>query len=243
MLRCVLCDDDNTAGDTLRGFLKEYSVPLACTVFSDPLRLLTALRSGQKYELYILDIVMPAMTGIDLAREIRNVDEGAALIFITGSDDFHKEAYGVDALSYIEKPLEKDKLFRSLDRAMRYLGEKRDVILPVETKSGLQALNINRIVYVESYRHVLNFHMSDGSTVETLSSSIPLNQLMQSLPFPPFCSPYRGFIVNFDFVSCLGKLQLTMLQGSVIPIPQKQFSKVRRQYSDYLLTRYSRGEL
>jgi DNA-binding LytR/AlgR family response regulator len=239
MLRCVLCDDDKAAGDTVRGFLKEYAVQLDCSVFCDPFTLLAAVRSGQKYDIYILDIVMPAMTGIELAREIRKADCSCVIIFITSSDDFHKEAYGVDALSYIEKPPQKAEFFRALDRTLRYLGEKSDAVLPIETKSGIAAIHINQIVYVESFRHVLNFHMSDGSTVETRNSSLPLKELTESLRFPPFYMPYRGFIVNLDSVSCLGKLQLTMLTGAVIPIPQKQFSKVRQQYSDYVLTRYA----
>ncbi len=89
---------------------------------------------------------------------------------------------------------------------------------------------------------MITFHLSDGSTIDTLDSSLSLEKLTEALQSPPFCAPYRGFLVNLSFVDCLRKLQLSMTTGAVIPIPHKQFSRVRQQYSDYLLTRYAKGE-
>lgn len=241
MLHCAVCDDDKSAAEVLHDMINEYPAELNCDVFLDPTALLSAIRSGKKFDLYILDIIMPELSGVALAHEIRQADDNCVIIFLTSSDEFSRDAFRVEALQYLDKPANRETLFHALDRALRYIGEKNDEILPVLTKTGIHALHSDKIVYAESFRHVITFHLSDGSAVETLDSSLSLQELSEKLRFPPFCTPCRGFIVNYSFVDCLRKLELCMITGAVIPIPQKQFSRVRLQYSDYLLTRYAKG--
>ncbi len=243
MLHCAVCDDDQVVIAALQSMMIEYPAELDCAAFFDPLDLLEEIRNGRKFDLYILDIVMPQMTGIDLAREIRKTDSDCGIIFLTTSDEFHSDAFDVEALQYLNKPADKTALYHAIDRALRYLGNQKEEVLPLQTKNGIYALVIDRIVYVESYKHTLCFHLKDGSKIDTLDSSLALKKLLETLRFPPFCTPYRGFIVNLNYVDCLSKLQFSMTTGALIPIPQKQFSKVRRQYSDYLLTRYAKGEI
>lgn len=240
MLHCAVCDDDKSVAGILQGMLNRYSSELDCSAFLNPLELLSAIRRGQRFDLYILDIIMPELMGIDLAREIRQADGDCVIIFLTSSDEFHKDAFDVEALHYLDKPVDQVKLYQTLNRAMRYIGNKKDDLLPIRTKTGIHAIDINRIVYVESYRHVLTFYFKEGSPVETLDSSLSLEKLTESLRFPPFCTPYRGFILNMGHVDCLNRFQFSMTTGAVIPIPQKSFSKVRQQYADYLLTLHDR---
>ncbi len=241
MLNCAICDDDKSSAELIYEITNEYPVKLNRTLYLRSAELLSDLRCGKKFDLYILDIVMPEFTGLELAREIRRLDSCCVIIFITGSDEFHKDAFDVEALHYLDKPVKREMLFHSLDRALRYLGENNDDTLPIQTKTGLHVLHINKIVYAEAFRHIITFHFSDGSMIETLDSSLSLEKLICVLPSTSFCSPYRGFIVNLNYVDCLRKLQLSMTTGALIPIPQKQFSRVRKQYSDYLLARYAKG--
>lgn len=241
MITCAICDDDVTVSDTLFGLIREYSAELDCTAFTSPLELNSKISSGQRFDFYVLDIVMPGLTGIELAREIHTVDGDAVIIFLTSSDEYHRDAFELEALQYLDKPIDKNKLYRALDRAVKYIGENKAECLPVQTKSGFRNIEMKQIVYVESFRHVLTFHLADNSQVTTLDSSLSLEKLLGTLHFPPFCAPYRGFVVNLNHTECLQKYVLVMTTGDQIPIPQKQFTKVRQQYSDYLLTKYTKG--
>lgn len=242
MIHCAVCDDDTVVAKELYGLIKDYPAQLDCAVFCDPLVLQSAVSGGQRFDLYLLDIVMPGLTGVDLARKIHKADGDCIIIFLTSSDEFHRDAFEVEALQYLDKPVDKTKLYRTLDRAVRYIGEKRAERLPVQTKDGFNNVTINQIVYVESFRHILTFHLRDGSTTQTLDSSLSLEKLTEALCFPNFCVPYRGFIVNMNYVDCLQKFWFSMSTGDVVPIPQKHFSQVRQQYSNYLLTRYTKGD-
>lgn len=241
MINCAACDDDKTIADTIICLIKEYSAELACTAYTSPLDLRSVINSGKKFDFYILDIVMPGLSGLDLARDIHTSDADALIIFLTGSDEYHKDAFELEALQYLDKPIDKAKLFRALDRVVKRIRESKTDFLPVQTKNGVHNIEINQIIYVEASRHVLTFHLKGGNIVSTLDSSLSLEKLSEALCFPPFCVPYRGFIINLNHTECLQKFRFTMTSGAQIPIPKKQFSIVRQQYADFLLTRYPRG--
>jgi len=243
MLHCAICDDNPDSAEALRVLIKEYSEELCCDVFFDADSVLKAQQDGAKFDLYILDIIMPEFSGIDLAREIRKHDENGIIIFLSSSNEFYKEAFAVEALQYLSKPVDKDQLFRTLDRALIYKEGNKTEPLPIRTKAGLHSVCVDQIVYVESFRHVITFYLENKREIHTLDSSISLKELLEVLSFPPFYSPHRGFIVNLAYVNCLEKQHFLMTTGATIPIPQKQFSKVRQQYSDYLLLRCNKGEL
>lgn len=242
MIRCAVCDDDPAAAETLHTWTREYSAELDCAVFRDPLLLRSAIRGGQRFGLYLLDIIMPGLTGVELAREIRSFDKDAVIVFLTGSDAFHRDGYEVEALQYLDKPLDKTKLFRTLDRARQYLGGKKNEPLLVQTKDGIRMLDVAQILYVEAFRHMLTFHLRGGSTIDTLYASLTLEKLAETLCFPPFCMPHRSFIVNMDHVDCVRKFRFYMSGNDAIPIASKQFSRVRQQYADYVLARFPKGD-
>lgn len=242
MINCAICDDDVAVTKLLNILISEYSAEFECTTFNDPLILSELVHGGKTFDLYVLDIVMPAISGIYLAREIRDFDKDCPIIFLSSSDEFHRDAYDVEALQYLDKPVDKAKLFHTLDRVLKYIGENKTTLLPIQTKEGIRAIDINHIIFVESFRHVLTFHLHDKSKIESLDSSLSLEALTQKLAHPKFCVPYRGFIVNMDQADYLEKYQFSMITGDIIPVPQKQYAKVRQQYSDYLLTRISKGD-
>lgn len=60
IFRCAVCDDEKYAADSIHSIINEYPVELGCEVFSDPLDLFAAVQKGKRFDLFILDIVMPA---------------------------------------------------------------------------------------------------------------------------------------------------------------------------------------
>ena len=84
--------------------------------------------------------------------------------------------------------------------------------------------------------------MTDGTTVDTLYASMTLEKLAEKLRFPPFCMPHRSFIVNMVHIDCVQKFQFCMSNNDAIPIASKQFSRMRQQYADYVLTSFSKED-
>lgn len=109
-MKIAICDDDLTELNRITAFLDEYSktkrILLTCKTFCSSIELASTAMQ-ESYDLYLLDILMPALNGIELAREIRNFDRAADLIFLTSSPEYAVDSYTVKASDYLLKPVQK----------------------------------------------------------------------------------------------------------------------------------------
>ena len=118
-MKIAICDDDLTELNRITAFLDEYSktnrLPLTYKTFCSSIELASTAMQ-ESYDLYLLDILMPALNGIELAREIRNFDRAAAadLIFLTSSPEYAVDSYTVKASDYLLKPVQKKRFFRRI---------------------------------------------------------------------------------------------------------------------------------
>ena len=114
---------------------------------------LFAREESKKTEMLLLDIEMGAMNGVELAKELRQVqkDTMLQLVFITGFTDFIAEGYEVDALHYLIKPVVPAKLFSVLDKAVTNLA-KVEKHLRVTYDRRTDFIPLSKIYYIEAQR-------------------------------------------------------------------------------------------
>lgn len=114
-------------------------------------------------DLILLDVEMPGMDGISLARRIRQDDKEVLLMFITNMAQYALHGYEVEAIDYVIKPLGYQEFALKMKKAMRYMGrhEKKQIML--QTTDGIQPVAIEDILYVEVIRHYLQYHTTGRS--------------------------------------------------------------------------------
>jgi Response regulator of the LytR/AlgR family len=239
MIQCLICDDEPSVTDALSTLIEEYihlnQTQICCQVYNNPGIAADAIKH-EHFHLYLLDIVMPDMTGIALAEAIRKMDSNGLIVFLTSSPEYHAEAFALEALQYLEKPVNKSAFFRVLDRSLAYINQQRcSTPVTVQTRTGIHILATEKIIFVESNRHVLTFYLEDGLPMESLSGSLSLEKLSGILTSSHFYAPYKGYIINFDHVNSLGRNGFTMSNQTTIPISTRHYTKIRKDYSDYLL--------
>ena len=104
MIQIGLCDDDLAILGQLRVLLDRYRVErnaeIASAAFQSPLELLAEIEKGMRFDILLLDVIMPGENGIDAAREIRRYDNNVKIIFLTSSAEFAVESYTVGAYFY-----------------------------------------------------------------------------------------------------------------------------------------------
>lgn len=131
-------------------------------------QLLDAARA-ERFTLYLLDVLMPGMTGMDAAREIRSFDAAADIIFLTTSPGFAYESYGVRAAEYLLKPINAKLLYPVLDKL--YLRDQKPQDgLTVKSNGMLVRLPFSQLSYVEVNGKHLFFNMADGTVHEVAAS-------------------------------------------------------------------------
>ena len=115
----AVCDDQTEELKDLTELLGAWETdrgtPVRVKSFRSAAALLDAARH-ERFTLYLLDIMMPGLNGMDAAREIRGFDKAADIIFLTSSPGFAYDSYSVKALEYLLKPIRTKTLYPILDR-------------------------------------------------------------------------------------------------------------------------------
>ncbi len=164
MLHVAIVDDDQKIANLLETFLKRYTddgkAEFSVDWYSNPVNFLTAYTN--RYDLVFLDIELPDMNGMDVARKMREMDAAVALIFVTNMRQYAINGYEVDADDFIVKPVTYYDFAMKLDRVLKKIDKKEEVKITINDDGIVKYLPINTIRYVEVYHHRLSYHTSEG---------------------------------------------------------------------------------
>ena len=123
MLRIAVCDDEEKQLEQVSALLETYLEAHPdrqgqVETFQSGSALLERVKELRGFDLYILDILMPSLSGIEIGRRLRALADEGEIIYLTNSNDFAADSYDVRAFFYLLKPVEKSKLFQVLDKAV-----------------------------------------------------------------------------------------------------------------------------
>lgn len=206
MLRILVVDDEPLAIERMQILLSRCAnVQLVGTAQEGEaaLRLADTLAP----DLLLLDIAMPGMDGMDVARALRGAAKAPKVIFVTAYDSFAVAAFDVDAVDYLMKPVDVTRLERSLQRVREALRKQPDP----QPKSryleefwashhhGLTRVRAEDVDRITAERDYMRLHVGDRSWLINHS----LAKLEQELDPSLFVRLHRGAIVRRDFVTAL----------------------------------------
>ena len=186
---------------------------------------LFAREESKKTEMLLLDIDMGAMNGVELAKELRQVqkDTMLQLVFITGFPDFIAEGYEVDALHYLIKPVVPAKLFSVLDKAVTNLA-KVEKHLRVTYDRRMDFIPLSKIYYIEAQRQYVLIHAEDGEYRMKTSLAETKGALDEY-----FFQCQRSFLVNLRYVAQVKNNCVILKNGIEVPIGRGMAEKVGKE--------------
>lgn len=236
LIEIALCDDSADDIKALESFVEHFAsehseFPIRLRTFTSAAELLKAVDEGSGFDLYILDVMMPEMTGIQLAEIIRSRGEKAEILFLTVSREYAVDAFAVHASGYLLKPVRKASFDEELLRIVQKITNEKSAAITVKTKDGLRRIQLHKLVMIESFNHIRVITMSDGSVLET---SATLSELFKALNCRKnFYMPHRAYIVNLDYSMGIKRYELLMLGSRRIPIPRRQYTIMQELFSNY----------
>ncbi|WP_085833020.1 LytR/AlgR family response regulator transcription factor [Clostridium merdae] len=241
MLRIAICDDEPRELDILCEYIKEYLniQPWDAVVktFSHPDNLLTAIET-ESFHVYILDIVMPMHSGLELGQSIRRISREAQIVYITTEPGYALDAYAVNPLHYLIKPVEKQALFSTLELAFSKVDFGREITVTVKNKKGLRTLSADQIAFCEYKNHAVRYTLINGEQVETTTLACGFAEhIAPLLRDARFLSPHVSFALNMSRVEKLTREGFYLRDGDFVPVSARQYSTVRNAYLNYRLSR------
>ncbi len=238
MLKILILEDERPQLDKLTSFLARYqeenpSFEYVLECYDRGLELLSAYQCDA--DLVFLDIRVPDMLGMDVARRVRRMDEAVMIVFVTSLTQYAVEGYSVRAFDYILKPVRYASFSAKLERALRMLSHrKQELMLELRTKTDVRKVPADSVIYVETAaRHDLLFHTGG----EVLRQWGALSQYEEQLRQAHFARPCSSFLVNLKYVRGVKK-DVVILGGTEIEIP---LSRSKRKEFLTLLAQYKGG--
>ena len=225
MLRIAICDDEAQYVQQIKNFVQEYlhghpELSGQIDSFSLGRELLYQAEESGGFDLYLLDIIMPGLNGIQTGRQLRQLGDGGEIIYLTTSPDYAVDSYSVRAFFYLLKPLEKGRLFEVLDAAVKKLDDRRSKAVLIATKDGPRRLLLDQILYVERVGRGLRYFCSGGA-VDSLSLRVPFHTAVEPLLSDPrFCQCGSSFAFNLQHVTGVSGQEVLLDSGDPVAIPR-----------------------
>ena len=236
-MRIAICDDEEAQRALVEKYLREWSeihsIALETVAFSNAEQFLFVWEEDKLYDLLILDIEMGKISGMDLARKVREENEEIPIIFITGYESYMAQGYEVSAMQYLLKPMYKDKLFIVLDRLQKVRNVETKI--PFQMEEGMIFLAPSDIWYVEAVGHYCSLYTVERSYLLRHSFSDALKILGKQ---NSFVQSHRSYMVNVQHVSAITKTDLIMDNRVKVPISRNSYKAVNQKFiTSYKLNR------
>ena len=223
--RVAVCDDDPRQAEKLAAAAADWAAETgrACETAAFPSAEAFQFDDGA-WNILLLDVEMPGMSGVELARRLRAAGSRAQIVFITSHPEFFAEGYEVDALHYLLKPAAREKLFAVLEKAAARLEEEPASLLIVCEGETLK-LYERDLLYVEAQAHetvlrtirgVYRIRESFSSLVTRLSADF----------FQTHCS----YFVSLKHVRRIARASVTLDDGTAVPLARGKYDAVNRAY-------------
>jgi len=227
-MKIAICDDNHIDATHLKSLIKGIH---EVDIYESAESMLYAVEEENcSYHLYLLDIYMQEMSGLELAGRLRKLDPEAYLCFVSSSNEFYREAYDLFAVQYMIKPVTPE----TMDKLLNWVGSKvmrqQERTLQYRWRGQIGSIPYSQVLFVSSREHTLYIQCRDGRVQETKGK---LNEIADQICGDAFCRCHQSFVVNMYHVNSLRGTDL-YLGEYVVPISRRYYGEIKRRYQEIL---------
>ena len=244
-LKVVIADDEPLASERLERLLERLDDTIEIVGIAADGEEAVALSEEKRPDLLLLDVAMPGMDGIEVARALSRGKNSPAVVFVTAFDSFAVAAFEVAAVDYLMKPVDKTRLAQAIERAREYIashaGDVDEPAAPDKSEdspwltefwasdlSGLVRIAADDIDRVSAERDYMRLHVGERSWLIHYS----MTKLEEGLDPAKFVRLHRSALVRRDFVAgfsrnASGRWVARLEDGTEQPVGRLYADRVR----------------
>lgn len=228
-MRIAVCDDEPQYRQQAVQAIHECtrSLDILTDVFENGNDFLQSFRKNP-YDLVFLDIEMPEIDGISLARKLRELSRDVPIVFLTSHIEYALEGYEVNALRYLTKPIQSEKLHELLGYVMERMQEQRTLWL--KTDMGEERVLVKDILYLEAQNQNILIRTAKWDYLVRYN----LGEYEKELSEDGFFRIHRGYLVSLRHVKSLGKHELTLSNSTVLPVSRTKEKSLKEALFQYI---------
>lgn len=233
-IKCIVVDDEPLAVEMLATYIRKTpSLELAGT-FTDPVQAVSAM-AEIKPDLVFMDIQMPDLNGLELARLI---PEDTRIVFTSAFRQYAFESYEVEALDYILKPIRYQKFLEAVSKAEKWMAnrpEKSRRSAFIKTEREYRNIEFDQILYVAGMKDYVLIYLA--SEPEPIVTHITLKAIEEKLPSDMFMRVHRSYIVALDKITAIDSCGDILIDKISVPVSDSYRKEIEGYVKGNLLAR------
>lgn len=232
MVKIAVCDDEKSQLEYLSDIIKKWSdtmnKPCTLSLFESAEEFWFEYGKN-RFDIAVLDIQMSGQNGMELAKELRKLNDKISIIFVTGISDFIGEGYNVYAVNYLLKPIDENRLFEALSAASERNNTSDNKKVVIETDGETVAVYEDEIEYLEAFSHSTSVYTQSG----VLEVQNGMNSVMAKLSADKFIKCHRSYGINLKCVKLIKKYEVLLDSGKTVPISRRMYNDVNNAFISY----------
>ena len=229
-MRIAICDYLNTEINKVIEALNLIMGNFSVNEFDDGYELIKS-HMHMPFDLIILDILMPKISGMDTARLLREKGVKTPVVFISSSEEFGVMSYSVLAFDYILKPIDVERLRECMKRLLAQKKKKHYISV---TYSGTETkILLSNIQCMESNLRKVIITLSENREIEIVGK---LADFEEYLIKHGFCRCHKSYIVNIEHIDSIENDTFFLTGGRTVKISRTYLQKAKKAYFDYVFT-------
>lgn len=233
MHRVAIVDDEPFFSDTVKTITENYfkgkDIDFDIRIYNCPKELTWDLEEGQYFDIYLFDIEMEEVSGMELANIVRQLYDEPYIIFITAHLEYSIRGYEYNTWRYIPKDMLQEGLPKALEAIGIKMHTKVKKFYVIEMYTKLSRIAYEDIFYIHKAGKYTCFITRQGILRERKS----LVKVYDDLQDNQFVITDRSYVINLKHVMHVDDYSVYMRNGDVIPVSAAQYQKVKTAVSSY----------
>lgn len=235
-MEIAICDDCLEIIGWMEEIIAECLKPIGdydCDAFLSGEELLEVINTNEKtYHIYLLDIELKEIDGLELAHKIREKNQNAIIIFITNHKELMQSAFEVNAFHFLIKPVDPKQAKQVLLKAIYSLSLNK-AIFRYKVRKTINSIFYDEIILFESYKRKITIHTMNTELVFYGS----LNDIIKEVNHQIFVQIHKSYIVNMNYIKNMERDAVILFNGLRICITKKYHNSFNEAYNAFILMR------
>ncbi len=224
----AILDDDQEDAFQIQNMIFNTQGNWRVDQYTEGQKLIEAVEGGKRYDLLILDIYLESESGIDVAKKLRSIIPDTPVVFITISRDHAVEAYSMEALHYIVKPVRQQDVVE-IFRRLNHKPEPRH-ILAIQIDRTLTILYQDEIIRVESHGHSTTISCINDTAYSIWKPYHEIDELLDDT----FIRVKKGVTLNMRYISRMTNRDCTTRDGLSYLLSRDRAKDIRERYFSFI---------
>lgn len=233
MIQIAICDDDMTTTSQIEEYIRqieiEQHIQVQCRIFFDGKSFMQSVESGEVYDLIYLDVEMPLMKGLDVAKKLREMEISSLIIYISNYETYCESMIETEPFRFLRKPINDVDLFRKYFMSAYKKLENRNEYYTYSYKKIHHKININDIMYFESNNRKICIHTNGNQENNTFYGQLDKVEKELESKSCTFIRIHQSYLVNSMYINTVQHDAVILENKDELPISEKRQKEIQRK--------------